>query len=103
MADNAIDQPVLQCRLPAASHGGYWAVPTWYLDGSETYYNTSVNLSAGTELHGRNLLKSYSGSHNDYIAEFQIYMIRKLKAKNADDLVWAAETLEVYKVPKTDS
>lgn len=101
-AGDAILQPVLQWGPSAAGGGTYWAVATWYLVGSEVYYTKPVKVSPGKELHGRILLKSHSGSKYSYVAEFTNIDKTDLAAKNADELVWATETLEVYGVTKTD-
>jgi hypothetical protein len=91
-------QPVLQFGPSAAGGGSYWAVASWYLVGSQTYYTTPVRVSVGQSLNGVITLTSHSGSSYNYITSFSNVAGTSLTATGAAQLVWATETLEAYAV-----
>lgn len=93
---DAIIQPVLQWGGSAAGGGYYWAVASWYLVGSNTYYTTPVQVSVGETLDGYIYL--VSGTTNDYVTEFTNVGGSALQINGGEVLVWATETLEVYGV-----
>lgn len=95
---NAILQPVLQYGGSAAGGGSYYAVASWYLVGSQTYYTTPVKTSTGTSLTGLISLTSVSGSSYNYVTSFSGISGTSLTATGSAQLVWATETLEVYGV-----
>jgi len=95
---NAILQPVLQYGPSAAGGGSYWAVASWYLVGSQTYYTTPVKTSAGATLDGVITLDASSDSKYNYTTSFSNVAKTSLKASNAAELVWATETLEAYAI-----
>lgn len=95
---NAILQPVLQYGPSAAGGGTYWAVASWYLVGSQTYYTTPVRTSAGATLNGVITLTSVSGSKYNYVTSFSNVSGTSLTATGSAQLVWATETLEAYAV-----
>jgi len=93
---DAILQPVLQYGPSAAGGGSYWAVASWYLVGSETYYTTPVATSVGASLDGVITLVGSAGSSYNYTTSFSNIPGTSLAATNAAELVWATETLEAY-------
>lgn len=95
---DAILQPVLQYGPSAAGGGEYWAVASWYLVGSDTYYTNPIEVSAGDSLTGVITLTSSSGSSYNYVTSFTGISGTSLTATGSDELVWATETLEVYSV-----
>lgn len=95
---DAILQPVLQYGGSAAGGGAYWAVASWYLVGSNTYYTTPVQVNAGDNLDGIITLTSTDGTNYDYVTSFTNVDGTSLTASNSAELVWATETLEVYGV-----
>jgi len=95
---NAILQPVLQFGPSAAGGGSYWAVASWYLVGSQTYYTSPVRTSAGATLDGIITLSSSSGSKYNYVTSFTNIASTSLTATGSAQLVWATETLESYGV-----
>jgi len=95
---DAILQPVLQYGPSAAGGGSYWAVASWYLVGSQTYYSNPVKTSAGAKLKGVITLTSVSGSKYDYVTSFSNVADTTLTASGSAELVWATETLEAYAI-----
>ncbi|KAF8313640.1 hypothetical protein DL93DRAFT_2097674 [Clavulina sp. PMI_390] len=95
---NAILQPVLQYGPSAAGGGSYYAVASWYLVGSQTYYTSPVKVSTGATLNGVITLTSSSGSSYNYVTSFSNISGTSLTATGSAQLVWATETLEVYGV-----
>lgn len=93
---NAILQPVLQYGPSAAGGGSYWAVASWYLVGSQTYYTSPVRVSVGQVLDGIITLTSSSGSSYNYVTSFTNVAGTSLTATGSAQLVWATETLESY-------
>ncbi|KAF4611241.1 hypothetical protein D9613_006479 [Agrocybe pediades] len=49
---DGILQPVLQFGSTPAGGGNYWAVASWYLVGSQTYYTVPAQVKAGQSLTG---------------------------------------------------
>ncbi|KAF8313611.1 hypothetical protein DL93DRAFT_2080936 [Clavulina sp. PMI_390] len=98
---DAILQPVLQYGPSAAGGGSYYAVASWYLVGSETYYTSPVKVSSGATLDGIITLTSSSGSSYNYVTSFTNISGTSLTATGSAQLVWATETLEVYGVVST--
>jgi len=95
---NAILQPVLQYGPSAAGGGSYWALASWYLVGSSTFYTTLVTTSTGSVLNGLITLTGSSGSSYNYESTFTGISATALAATGSDQLVWATETLEAYGV-----
>lgn len=93
---DTILQPVLQYGPSAAGGGSYWAVASWYLVGSEVYYTTPVETSVGTSLEGVITLDASEGAEYNYTTSFSNIAGTTLIATNAEELVWATETLEAY-------
>lgn len=93
---DAILQPVLQFGPSSAGGGSYWAVASWYLVGSQTYYTNPVRVSVGQVLDGIITLTSSIGSLYNYQTSFTNVAGTSLSAFASDELVWATETLEVY-------
>nr|GAT47983.1 predicted protein [Mycena chlorophos] len=98
---NAILQPVLQYGPSAAGGGSYWAVASWYLVGSSTFYTNPVKVSAGATLDGIITLTSSSGSNYNYVTSFTNIGGTSLTASNSAELTWATETLEAYALAST--
>ena len=99
---DAILQPVLQYGPSAAGGGAYWAVSTWYVTTSTTYYTPLVTVSAGQSLQGVIELTSSTGSAYSY-SSFFADINGELRVNNSAELIWATETLESYGVTtKTD-
>ncbi|KAF8313641.1 hypothetical protein DL93DRAFT_2167755 [Clavulina sp. PMI_390] len=95
---NSILQPVLQYGPSAAGGGAYYAVSSWYVVGSQTYYTTPVKVSVGATLSSTISLTSYSGSSYNYATSFTNISGTSLSATGSAQLVWLAESLEVYGV-----
>ncbi|KAF7344286.1 hypothetical protein MVEN_01720000 [Mycena venus] len=95
---DAILQPVLQFGPSAAGGGSFWAVATWYLDSSNTFFTTPVRTSAGATLNGIITLTSSSGSSFNYNSQFTNIAGTSLAVTGAAQLTWATETLEAYAV-----
>ncbi|KAJ7493845.1 hypothetical protein FB451DRAFT_449591 [Mycena latifolia] len=94
----AILQPVLQYGPSAAGGGAFWAVATWYLDSSNTFFTTPVRTSVGATLNGVITLTSSSGSSFSYTSAFSNIAGTSLSISGAAQLTWATETLEAYGV-----
>jgi len=99
---DAILQPVLQYGPSAAGGGEYWAVASWYLVGSDTYYTSPIQVNPGDTLDGVITLTSTDGTNYDYVTSFSNIGGTSLTASNSAQLVWATETLEVYSVESLD-
>ncbi|KAJ7618304.1 hypothetical protein DFH06DRAFT_1236859 [Mycena polygramma] len=95
---NAILQPVLQYGPSAAGGGSFWAVATWYLDPSNTFFTKPVQVAAGSTLDGIITLTSSSGSSFNYNSAFTNVGGTSLSISGAAQLTWATETLEAYAV-----
>ncbi|KAJ7092305.1 hypothetical protein B0H15DRAFT_169473 [Mycena belliarum] len=95
---NAILQPVLQYGPSAAGGGSFWAVASWYLDPSNTFFTTPVRTSPGATLNGIITLTSSSGSSFTYNTQFTGIGGTSLSIAGAAQLTWATETLESYGV-----
>jgi len=93
---DAILQPVLQFGPSAAGGGSYWAVASWYLVGSSTFYSSLVEVAAGDALTGVITLTSSSGSSYNYASSFTGISGTSITATGSDVLLWATETLETY-------
>ncbi|KAF8317389.1 hypothetical protein DL93DRAFT_563373 [Clavulina sp. PMI_390] len=94
----AILQPVLQYGPSAAGGGAYWAVASWYVVGSQSYYTSPVKVSVGKSLKGVMTLDSQSGSKYSYTSSFTNVAKTALAIKNIPELTWATETLEAYSI-----
>jgi len=92
----AIIQPVLQYGGSAAGGGAYWAVASWYLVGSETYYTDLTTVNVGDELDGVITLTSTDGTNYNYVTSFTNIPNTSITATNSVNLIWATETLEAY-------
>ncbi|KAF7362720.1 hypothetical protein MVEN_00621300 [Mycena venus] len=98
-AGDAILQPVLQYGGSAAGGGAFWAVATWYLDSSNTFFTTPVQTSAGATLNGIVQLTATSGSTYTYNSAFTNIGGTALTIVGVpEQLTWATETLEAYGV-----
>jgi len=100
---DAIVQPVLQWGPSAAGGGNYWAVASWYLVGSDTYYTNPVQVSVGQSLTGIITLTGSSGSSYNYVTEFTGISGTALTVTGAAEGYWWTETLEVYGVTGSNS
>ncbi|KAE9406941.1 hypothetical protein BT96DRAFT_915088 [Gymnopus androsaceus JB14] len=92
----AILQPVLQFGPSAAGGGSYWAVASWYVGTSATFFSSLVEVTPGQELTGVVTLASSNGSSYDYVAEFTGIPGTSITANGSDVLLTATETLETY-------
>jgi hypothetical protein len=93
---DAIMQPVLQYGGSAAGGGAYWAVASWYLYGSNTFFTTPVEVSAGQVLNGEVQLVGTSGSAYNYNSAFTNIGGSSLTVDGGEELAWATLTLETY-------
>ncbi|KAF8179756.1 hypothetical protein K438DRAFT_1977123 [Mycena galopus ATCC 62051] len=93
---DAIMQPVLQYGGSAAGGGAYWAVASWYLYGSNTFYTTPVEVSVGQQLHGEVQLVGGSGGTYNYNSAFTNVGGSSLTVDGGEELAWATITLETY-------
>jgi hypothetical protein len=81
-------QPILQYGPSAAGGGGYWAVASWYVIGSQAAYHTSsIQVSVGKSLDGVITLTGTSGSNYNYVTSFSNVAGTTLTATGADQLV----------------
>ncbi|KAF7307861.1 hypothetical protein MKEN_01146400 [Mycena kentingensis (nom. inval.)] len=96
---NAIIQPVLQYGPSAAGGGSFWAVASWYLVGSQTFFTTPVRVNAGQTLNGIiTLVSQQSSSSFTYNTAFTNVGGTSLTIAGSAPLTWATETLEAYGV-----
>lgn len=101
---NAILLPALQYGISAAGGGSYWAVASWYQVGSQTYYTTPVEVSAGDLLVGRIESTIYSTGAVDYHASFaNITDESRLAVCNAEELISITVTAVSYNVKLSNS
>jgi hypothetical protein len=97
----AILQPVLQWGPSAAGGGSYWAIASWYLVGSNTYFTTPITVNVGQVLDGVIALTSYSGTSFNYQTYFAGISGTTITATNSQQLTWITETLECYGITAT--
>ncbi|KAJ7511989.1 hypothetical protein B0H11DRAFT_2268905 [Mycena galericulata] len=98
-AGDAILQPVLQYGPSAAGGGEYWAVASWYLDSSSTFFTSLVSVNPGDVLTGLMTLTGTDGSTFNYTSAFTGIPNTALAVGGAaSELTWATETLEAYAV-----
>jgi uncharacterized protein DUF4214 len=95
-------QPVLQWGPSAAGGGQYWAVASWYADGSggTAHYSTLVQVNAGQVLVGVMTQTGSSPTGFSYNCQFQGVANTSLSVQNVQQLTWFAETLEAYSLTK---
>jgi hypothetical protein len=91
-------QPVLQWGPSGAGGAAYWAVASWYVDGSggPGTHTTLVPVSPGQLLVGVMSLTGTSQNGFSYSCQFQGIANTQLAISNAVQLTWCAETLEAY-------
>ncbi|KAJ7595785.1 hypothetical protein C8J56DRAFT_389360 [Mycena floridula] len=94
----AILQPVLQYGPSAAGGGAFWAVATWYVGPSNTFFTTPVPVAPGDTLNGIITLLSSNGSSFSYNSQFTNIPRTSLTVNGISELKWATETLEAYAV-----
>jgi len=90
-----IFQPVLQWGPSAAGGGNYWAVASWYVDGS-AYHSSLTNVSVGQSLVGVMTETGKTGSNFNYNSIFQGIANSSFNVHNIPELTWCCETLECY-------
>jgi hypothetical protein len=95
-----IYQPVLQWGISAAGGGQKWSVGCWYADSPDghSFYSLLVDVAPGTKLTGSMSLADQSEVGCSYTAQFIGVAETALPIFNVDELTWANETLEAYKV-----
>ncbi len=94
-------QPVLQWGPSYAGGGNYWAVTNWYADGqggSAVVGPSLVTVNPGDSLQGIMTLTSQSGSSFSYQSAFTNIPSATVAVTNIEELTWACETLEVYRI-----
>ncbi|KAF8310687.1 hypothetical protein DL93DRAFT_1583167 [Clavulina sp. PMI_390] len=101
---DSILQPVLQYGGSAAGGGAYWSVASWYGANNTYFHTTPVEVAPGTVLKGVMQLTNHTlgdvGNYT-YQAYFEGIPGTTMIAKNAEELKWATETLEVYGINST--
>lgn len=95
-AGDAILQPVVQYGPSAAGGGSYWAVASWYVAGSQSYYSPLVTVSPGQVLNGLITLTGGSNGVYNYLSQFTNIGGSELYLDSSPELTWATETLEAY-------
>ena len=96
---DSIIQPVLQYGNNGAFGGSYWCVASWYVTSSnEAFYTKYVKVKPGKSLTGKMTLTAQKSSGDTYVIEFEGISKSKLTMKGIEEMVWFAETLEVYNV-----
>lgn len=93
---------MLQYGPSAAGGGPSWTVASWYLVGNETYHTSLASVSVGDSLNGEITLTGKTDSGYNYSCSFSNVNGTSLTAKDAEQLVWATETLESYNVTSSD-
>ncbi|KAH9479927.1 hypothetical protein JR316_0008523 [Psilocybe cubensis] len=97
---DGIFQPVLQFGSTPAGGGNYWAVASWYLIGSNTYYTVPAQVKAGQSLTGVMSLKSTTVSGNTttfhWNSVFTSVPSTSLSISTTEVFNYAYEALEIY-------
>jgi len=95
-----IYQPVLQWGSSAAGGGQKWSIGCWYADSPDghSFYSLLVDVLPGTSLSASMSMTDQSEAGYSYTAQFDGVDDTILPIFNVDQLTWANETLEVYKV-----
>lgn len=98
-SEDAILQPVVQYGVSAAGGGSYYAVASWYVAGSSSYYSKLVTVQPGDLLIGvMNLLQNNGDGTYNYLSQFTNVPGSALQLNKSPELVWCTETLEAYGV-----
>jgi hypothetical protein len=92
----AILQPVLQYGESAAGGGEYWAVASWYVTGDQAYFTPLVEVQKNQFLAGQITLIAKTRSYCTYTCDFYGISGTTMTVYNIPELVWCAESLEVY-------
>lgn len=97
-----IYQPVLQWGNNNAFGGNYWLVASWYADGQggPAFHSSTVQVNPGDVLVGVMTQTGHTGTQFSYNCEFEGIANTGLPVQNIDELTWAIETLEAYKMTK---
>ncbi|PPQ87889.1 hypothetical protein CVT25_001231 [Psilocybe cyanescens] len=97
---DGIFQPVLQFGSSPAGGGNYWAVASWYLVGSNTYYTVPAQVKAAQSLTGVMTLKSATVSGNkttfNWNSVFSGIPSTSLSISTSEVFNYAYEALEIY-------
>jgi hypothetical protein len=95
---NMIYQPVLQWGKSQAGGGAYWAVASWYADGSggQAHYSSLTRVNVGDNLVGIITLTGQDNNGFSYDCEFQGIANSGFPIQNVEELIWCVETLEAY-------
>ncbi|KAF7344283.1 hypothetical protein MVEN_01719700 [Mycena venus] len=97
---SAILQPVLQYGPSNAGGGSFWAVATWYVDGTgHAFFTTPVPVTTGTTLDATVTLTGTNGSSSfSYNSQFSNIPGTSMNITGVPELTFAMETLEAYGV-----
>jgi len=97
---DGIFQPVLQFGDTPAGGGNYWAVASWYIVGTHTYYTAPAQVKVGQNLTGVMTFKSSStsGSTTTYLwnSIFTGIPSTSLTIGSTEIFNYAYEALEIY-------
>jgi hypothetical protein len=95
-----IYQPVLQWGVSAAGGGPYWAVASWYADGQTgtSFHTNLTRVNPGDVLVGLMKQTGHSPAGFNYTCEFVGIANTTLPVQNVQELTWANETLEAYRI-----
>lgn len=100
-AFDIILQPVLQWGSSPAGGGSFWAVTNWFVGSPGSgiaLHRPLVPVNPGDVIQGLITLQGRSGSNFSYLSSFRNFPLCDLFVPNIDELTWANETLECYRL-----
>ncbi|KDR70789.1 hypothetical protein GALMADRAFT_159667 [Galerina marginata CBS 339.88] len=99
---DAILQPVLQFGVSPAGGGSYWAVASWFIVGSITYYSPLTQVQPGQMLHGV-MTRNTTTSPYKWNSVFTGVTHSSLTISTTEVLDYAYEALEIYTASSASS
>ena len=99
-ANNVILHPVLLWGNSPIGGGNYWAIANWYVgspDSGLAFHGPLIPVAVGVKLEGVMTLTTQNGGTFNYNSGFTGYAA-DLPVTDVDELVWAVETLECYRL-----
>ena len=95
-------QPVLQWGKSHAGGGRYWAVGSWFIDfHGHASYSRLTPVETGDILTGVLAITGFNGATYGYESSFLGYPDSTMSIQGIDELTFAVQVLEAYKIAGT--
>jgi len=94
-------QPVLQWGVSPAGGGNFWAIANWFVStrgSGMALHGPLIKVEPGTPLRGIMKVTGKTNGNYNYHCSFFGFPAADFTMPNIDQLVWACETLECYKL-----